>query len=116
MNGKHIVGKYLVALGSLAAAGTVLAQDAAPQAPTGQLSRVEVVADLNLWKRVGIEAYTNRGDSYEFFNPAYERALAEYQRLRNGPLSTWRKSVVSQTSAARRWPAPSPGLLSEFGL
>lgn len=86
MNGKHIVGKYVVALVSLVAAGTVLAQDATPQAPTtGQLSRAEVIADLNLWKRVGLQAYTNRGDSYEFFNPAYERALAEYQRLRNGP-------------------------------
>ena len=84
MNGKHFAGQFVIALASLAAAGTVLAQGATPQAaPTG-LTRAEVIADLNLWKRAGLHTYQS-GESQEMFNPAYERALAEYQRLRSGP-------------------------------
>lgn len=85
MNGKHMVGKYVVALVSLAAAGTVLAQDSTAVAPTtSKLTRAEVIADLSLWKRAGLQAYQG-GESHDTFSPAYERSLAEYQRLRNGP-------------------------------
>jgi hypothetical protein len=86
MNRKTIARKYIAALLTLAAAGSALAQEATPDQPviTSQLSRAEVIADLNLWKRAGVEAYVG-GEADSTLTPGYQQALAEYRRLRSGP-------------------------------
>ncbi|PWW46894.1 DUF4148 domain-containing protein [Melaminivora alkalimesophila] len=48
------------------------------------LSRAEVQADLNLWRRAGLENYTTSQGPAEA-NAEQARRMAEYQRLRSGP-------------------------------
>lgn len=47
------------------------------------LSRAEVLADLALWNRAGMNFYTL--GEYGSADPAYEQRMAEYQKLRSGP-------------------------------
>lgn len=82
--------RNLILAGVLAAAfsATVQAQSsyrpaASPSGTTG-LSRAEVIADTNLWIRAGVDKYVEQAQ-YHIDNTQYERALAEYHRLRNGP-------------------------------
>lgn len=48
------------------------------------LSRAEVLADLVLYRRAGLDAF-GTGEAASLGNPGYARALSEYQRLRSGP-------------------------------
>lgn len=48
------------------------------------MTRAEVLADLNLWSRAGLRDY-QMGESTYAGDPAYERRLAEYHRMRDGP-------------------------------
>lgn len=56
----------------------------AVEAKTGPLSRAEVVADLRLWRRLGLDSYATHA-SYSVNLPLYDLALARYQALRSGP-------------------------------
>ncbi|WP_234026618.1 DUF4148 domain-containing protein [Melaminivora suipulveris] len=54
------------------------------QAQPSSVSRAEVLADLALYRRAGLDAF-DTGEASSLGNPGYARALAEYQRLRSGP-------------------------------
>jgi len=47
------------------------------------LTRAEVIADLALWRRAGLDRYEVLSRSYSLETPAYLAAQEEYQRLRN---------------------------------
>jgi len=51
--------------------------------PAG-LTRLEVIADLNLWKRAGLDRFTVQA-AYGYNGADYENSVREYERLRNGP-------------------------------
>ncbi|CAM4036694.1 DUF4148 domain-containing protein [Paracidovorax anthurii] len=81
-----------IALAALAFAGAASAaptsQDdwfgAQPVAQGPALTRAEVVADLVLWNRAGLNQ-TGEGDRTAIVDPAYQQRVAEYRRLRSGP-------------------------------
>lgn len=56
----------------------------------GSLSRAEVVADLNLWRRAGLEsaALADTADTVDSANPRYAQQLAAYTRARNSSVYT----------------------------
>jgi len=54
------------------------------QAQGQGLSRAEVQADMNLWRRAGLQG-VNTGETPTSAVPGYTERLAEYQRLRSGP-------------------------------
>lgn len=64
-------------VGSLASAGTA----------AGTLSRAEVQADLNLWRRAGLESAA-LADTVDSANPRYAQQLAAYTRARNSSVYT----------------------------
>lgn len=87
--------KNLLAIAAIAAAtfaGTASAAapsqeewfGAQPVAAGASLSRAEVLAELNLWNRAGLNQ-ANAGDHNDVADPAYAQRLAAYQRLRSGP-------------------------------
>lgn len=86
MNRKHIVRNVVAGLFAVAAASGAMAHEAGYDAgaTTSQLSRAEVIADLMLWKRAGLDTY-ERNEYVDTTSPAYQRALAEYRSLRSGP-------------------------------
>lgn len=49
-----------------------------------QLSRAEVIADLRLWQRAGVDRFVDVQE-YGLQTSEYQKAFAEYQRLRNSP-------------------------------
>lgn len=53
-------------------------------ATTSQLSRAEVIADLRLWQRAGVDRFAEVQE-YGLQTSEYQKAFAEYQRLRNSP-------------------------------
>ena len=69
-------------LSSFAASAAAPADRAATPAPAG-LSRAEVVADLVLWRRAGLDRYEILATSHGLETPAYRAAYREYQRLRS---------------------------------
>ena len=69
-------------LSSFAASAAAPADRAATPAPAG-LSRAEVVADLVLWRRAGLDRYEVLATSHGLETPAYRAAYREYQRLRS---------------------------------
>ncbi|WP_312756493.1 DUF4148 domain-containing protein [Pulveribacter sp.] len=86
-------------LSAIALAGTALAlpamatesqeawgnQAVQMQAQSGSaVSRAEVLADLSLWRRAGLEALST-GEAGPVGGPQYQQRMAEYQRLRGGP-------------------------------
>ena len=83
--------RTLIGVATLATSGLAMAQSGevtleqtragAPGSPA--LSRAEVLADLAVWRQAGLDRF--QADSADHSGTAYETALAEYQRLRNGP-------------------------------
>jgi len=55
-----------------------------PATTTSQLSRAEVIADLHLWQRAGVDRFSDVQE-YGLQTSEYQKAFAEYQRLRNSP-------------------------------
>jgi len=55
-----------------------------PDAQPGGVSRVETMADLNLWLRSGL-GQTAYSDDFDPARGFYRAKLATYQRLRQGP-------------------------------
>lgn len=53
----------------------------------GSLSRAEVVADLNLWRRAGLESAA-LADTVDSANPRYVQQLAAYTRARHSSVYT----------------------------
>lgn len=75
-------------LGALAAGpASAFEGDTEPAPAAGQrvVTRAEVVADLNLWRRAGADRYAEEATQYQVNVQAYEQAVAEYRRLRAGP-------------------------------
>lgn len=58
------------------------AQDTAVAARTPQQARAEVIADLALWRRAGVDRYEPLHSSYGLETPSYRIAYEEYLRLR----------------------------------
>lgn len=77
--------KFALALATACAAlsAPAFALDGTPQQAPG-LSRAEVLADLALHRRAGLDAYGST-EVQPVGNAEYERRLAEYQSLRSGP-------------------------------
>lgn len=69
-------------LASFAASAATTADRPVTQEPAG-LSRAEVLADLALWRRAGLDRYEVLATSHGLETPAYRAAYREYQRLRN---------------------------------
>ncbi len=55
-----------------------------PKASASQVTRAEVIADLHLWQRAGVDRYAEV-QQYGLETQEYQAAYAEYLRLRNGP-------------------------------
>lgn len=68
-------------LASFAASAAAPADRPATPEPAA-LSRAEVVADLVLWRRAGLDRYEVLATSHGLETPAYRAAYREYQRLR----------------------------------
>lgn len=80
--------KMLVATVAIAVAPIASANADSISAPTAnvdrQLTRAEVLADLEVWKRAGLPRFWDGGESPNTFSPEYRAAYAEYVRMRNG--------------------------------
>lgn len=70
-------------------AGAAMAGEIYPQSLQEEgrpVTRAEVLADLEMWNRAGMNWYP-REDTYPDIkqNGEYQKSLREYRRLRNGP-------------------------------
>ncbi|MBL8276023.1 MAG: hypothetical protein JNL93_04950 [Pelomonas sp.] len=61
------------------------AEPSVATAESKPLSRAEVIADLRLWRRARVDVYADLALSYQVHVAEYEKALAEYRKLRAGP-------------------------------
>ncbi|WP_046060729.1 DUF4148 domain-containing protein [Paracidovorax citrulli] len=92
MNRKHLIAIATIAFAgaTAATAGPVSQEEWAGPAPVASqysqqpLSRAEVVADANLWRRAGLDKF-QMGERSLASDPVYQERFAEYQRLRSGP-------------------------------
>jgi hypothetical protein len=77
---------------TLGLAGTALAQDsaAAPSPATPDLSRAQVLADLEMWHRAGLTYLSDR--EIDFRSAEYQRGLERYQQLLASP--AYREAVA----------------------
>lgn len=73
-------------------AGAALAQDSAPtpSPATPDLSRAQVLADLEMWHRAGLTYLSDREIDYR--SAEYQRGLERYQQLLAGP--AYREAVA----------------------
>src|SRR5256885_8538856 len=60
-----------------------LPQNASAATSDAALSRAEVIADLALWRRAGLDRHAEISISYGVETPEYRAAYQEYLRLRN---------------------------------
>ncbi|WP_445656495.1 DUF4148 domain-containing protein [Achromobacter sp. NCFB-sbj8-Ac1-l] len=68
--------------------------------PYGQsLTRAEVLADLALWKRAGVDRFWRGEATPDIYSPEYQAAFSEYVRLRTGP--DYPAEVQRQSDARR---------------
>ncbi len=88
--------------------GTALAQQVASAgapataltSPYGQsLTRAEVLADLALWKRAGVDKFWRGEATPDIYSAQYKAAFSEYVRLRSG--LDYQAEVQRQTEARR---------------
>ena len=88
--------KNIIAIAAIAAAsfaGTASAADEPPEVWFGAepvaagppLSRAEVLADLALWNRAGLNNYYYQLGEFYNFDAEYQQRLAQYQKMRSGP-------------------------------
>lgn len=82
--------------------GTAKAGEAYFQSPREEeraLTRAEVLADLEMWNRAGLNKYPSSHGYPEITQTSeYQNSLREYRRLRNGPeyqgaVQNWRSKV-----------------------
>ena len=73
----------------------------------GAMDRATVAADRNLWLRAGLGSY----GEYAYMDPMYEKRMANYTRMRNGPEFTAELSRIegarSRSTAMSAPPAPA---------
>lgn len=75
----------LIASLAFAAAGMAHAQQA-PAAADHPLTRAEVLADLEIWQRAGLNELSSfEGYADVSLNSDYQQRLAVYRQLRSGP-------------------------------
>ncbi|MBO9328445.1 hypothetical protein A6B37_19185 [Achromobacter sp. HZ01] len=80
--------KYLAAALALIAAQSVYAGAANSDktfAQKGELTRAEVLADLAIWKRAGMDKFWRGNNTPDIYSREYRTAQAEYLRMRSGP-------------------------------
>lgn len=65
----------------------------------GTLSRAQAQADLNLWRRAGLET-ASLADTADSANPAYARQVAAYQRARHSGVYTAELQRVQGTTGS----------------
>jgi hypothetical protein len=85
MNVKHLASAGLVVMGmsaALAQQGTEPASATAARAPDGGLTRAEVLADLQMWKRAGLPIGGRGQAGVDVHAPDYQAAYARYLALR----------------------------------
>lgn len=68
---------------ALALAGSAMAQELTAPASTDNLSRAEVMADLEMWQRAGMTYLTDRETGV--LSAEYRQGLERYRQLRAGP-------------------------------
>lgn len=73
----------LLAAFAASAANAASATDRAATQEAAGLSRAEVVADLALWRRAGLDRHEVLASSYGLETATYRAAYQEYQRLRS---------------------------------
>ncbi|MOA14990.1 hypothetical protein D3C78_1351260 [compost metagenome] len=89
MNTKNIIAMAAIAAASFSGLASAASQHQEvwfgdePVVTGPALSRAEVLADLALWNRAGMNVYTM--GEYSSFDPGYEMHMAQYQKLRSGP-------------------------------
>lgn len=119
MNSKHFSHRFtafkaiplaaawaaLIGLGLAQTAAAAEPAQAAVSTPDKQVSRAEVIADLRLWLRAGMEQYSDPAvrDAMEH---SYKQALARYEALRHGP------AFVEEVARASRELGETATLLS----
>lgn len=72
-----------IAITAAFAASATTAPDRSATPGNAGLTRAEVVADLALWRRAGLDHYEVLATSHGLETPAYQAAHQEYLRLRN---------------------------------
>lgn len=85
---RRLLAASALALGTLAAGqASAFEGDAEPAPAAGQraVTRAEVIADLNLWRRAGADRHADEATLYQVNVQAHEQAVAEYRRLRASP-------------------------------
>jgi len=79
--------KLILSIATIVAASSVGAHDLDANAKNGAAqgkSRAEVRAEVELWRQAGLDRYSTM-EGIDVFGQDYQRQLAEYQQLRNGP-------------------------------
>lgn len=56
-----------------------------PMAAPMPVSHAAVIADFYVWRAAGLQSLSNDSDSVDYNSPAYRKAWARYQYLRNSP-------------------------------
>jgi len=85
MNVRHLAFAGFAVIGMSAAfaqQGTEPASATAAGAPTRELTRAEVLADLQMWKRAGLPIGGRGQAGVDIHAPDYQAAYARYQALR----------------------------------
>lgn len=77
------------------------------QAPAAGKTRAEILADLEIWKTSGMQAFSSRGVTTASFTAAYERAYQNYLSLKLGadyqpPVELTREEVRADLAAWKR--------------
>jgi hypothetical protein len=94
MNAKNVVVAALLAVG---ASQAVLAQTPCAVEPARELTRAEVLADLQIYQESGL-AELDHPDAENWRSSAYRGAFARYAKLRNSPRF---EQLAQQITAAR---------------
>ena len=89
----------LALVAGVAQAGVAQAAEAVTSRPQA-LTRAEVVADFNLWHRVGLDQMLAT-PGYNFNSDEYQQAFAQYQALRSGPAYAEELARVRAAQRAR---------------
>lgn len=84
---KTIKIRHALALAACLAAGSAMAQNvpaASAQSDNRGLTRAEVQADLELWKRAGLDEFWRGDATPDIYSAEYRAAYQNYQQMRQG--------------------------------
>lgn len=89
------------ALAALTLAGPVMAQNPAASATDAQLSRAQVLADLDMWHAAGMTYMPSASAFQELaLSSEYQRGMARYEQLRAGP--SYQQAVAKHLGAEQQ--------------